>query len=131
MDNFVRLCAGILLALVLSLILNRQGKEFSALLVTAVCCITVVAAASFLTPLIDFFHFLLEAGSLDQELVAVVLKATGIGLLSEITCTICTDAGNAALGKILQIVASIVILWLSIPLFTSLLELVEDILLTI
>lgn len=131
MDDFIKLCGGILIALIFSLILNREGKEFSALLVTAVCCITVVGAASFLSPLVDFFNSLLDIGQLDRDIVSVVLKATGIGLLAEMTYTICVDCGNTALGKILQVVASITILWLSVPLFTALLELVEEILITI
>ena len=46
----------------------------------------------------------------------------------EITSLICTDAGNAALGKSVQILATCGILWLSIPLFTSLIDLLNKIL---
>ena len=61
-------------------------------------------------------------------LIAILLKAVGIGILSEITCMICTDSGNAALGKVIQFLTSAVILWLCIPLFTQLIELIEGVL---
>lgn len=128
MDYFIKLCVGIMIVLILSMILSRYGKEFSVLLITAACCLTVIGATSFLIPVIDFFRTVSDLGQLDRSIVSIVLKATGIGLLSEIIHTICSDAGNAALGKILQIVAGFAILWLSIPLFTTLLELVEEIL---
>jgi hypothetical protein len=41
---------------------------------------------------------------------------------------VCADAGNASLGKVLQILASAVILWLSLPVFTALIELIQKIL---
>jgi hypothetical protein len=41
---------------------------------------------------------------------------------------ICTDAGNTALAKTVQILTTAMILWLSIPLFESLLDLVQAIL---
>ena len=37
--------------------------------------------------------------NLDEDKRQIVLKATGIGMLAEITNLICTDAGYATLGK--------------------------------
>jgi hypothetical protein len=52
----------------------------------------------------------------------------GIGIISEIVCTLCTDVGNAALGRTLQLMASAAILWLSIPLLQELINFIEQIL---
>ena len=41
---------------------------------------------------------------------------------------ICSDAGNSALGKTLQILGAVAVLWLSIPLINSLIALLEQIL---
>jgi hypothetical protein len=49
-------------------------------------------------------------------------------LIGELAGLICSDAGNAALAKSIQILTTAVILWLSIPLFESLLDLVQAIL---
>ena len=57
-----------------------------------------------------------------------MLKAVGIGVISEIAVLICQDSGNAALGKGLQLLATIVVLWLALPLMQGLLELVQKIL---
>ena len=67
-------------------------------------------------------------GNLEPELLHSVLKAVGIGLLAELTGQICADSGNASLGKSLQILATAVILWLMLPLFTQLIDLLEEIL---
>lgn len=131
MDVFIKATIGVLITLVLYLILARQGKDISTLLVVAVCCMVAAAAMNFLEPVVEFLRKLQTLGQLDSEMLRLILRAVGIGLLAEITGLICADAGNAALGKILQILASAVILWMSVPLFTSLIELVEEILVSV
>ena len=128
MDVFIKAAGGVLIALVLYLILAKQGKDFSLLLTVAVCCMVAGAAMTYLEPVIVFFKKLQALGQIDTEMLTIILRAVGIGLLSEITCLICTDAGNAALGKTLQLLASAVILWMSVPLFNSLITLVEEVL---
>ena len=128
MDMFVKVAAAVLITIVLGLTLASRGKDISVLLTIAVCCMVTAAAVTYLSPVVDFFDRLQSIGQLDPEMLAILLKAVGIGLLSEITCLVCADAGNAALGKTLQIFAAAVILWISIPLLTGLIDLVEEIL---
>lgn len=131
MDIFVKTLCGVLIALVLYLVLAKQGKEISLMLTIAVCCMIAVAAVKYFKPVIDFIEKLQTLGQLDTEMVSIVLKSAGIGMLAEITSMICNDAGNAAMGKTLQILTAAVVLWMSVPLFTSLIELIEEILLSI
>lgn len=128
MDTFTRTVAGVLVALVLILVLQKQSKEMSLLLTVAVCVMICAAAAQFLEPLIRFFTELSELGELESSILTVMLKAVGIGILAEVTSHICADSGNGAMGKTLQIAASAVILWISIPLFTKLLDLIQNLL---
>ncbi len=131
MELFLKATAGILITLVVYLILAKQGKDFSLLLTVAVCCMIATAAMHYLRPVIDFFDKLQALGNLNLQLLNILIKTVGIALISEITAHICTDTGNAALGKTLQILASAVVLWLSLPLFTSLIDLIEEILITV
>ena len=117
-----------LIAVVLCLTLSKQGKDFTLLLTLAVSCMLVWTAVRYLEPVMDFFRQLQELGQLDSQMISILLEVVGIGLVTQISCLICTDAGNAALAKSLQIVASAVILWLSLPLYTGLLDLIGRIL---
>lgn len=128
MDILIKSAAGILIAVVMSLILSRQGKEYAVLLVICVCCMVGAASMIYIEKILSFIKSLESIGNLNSELLSVLFKCVGIGLLSEITTTICTDSGNSALGKMLQILSTSVILWLCIPMFTKLLELVQQVL---
>ena len=128
MDTLLKAIAGVLIALVLCQVLNLKEKNISVLLVMAVCCIVVTAAGSYIEQIFDFIHRIEEIGQLNSDILRVMLKAAGVCLLSEIAALICTDAGNGALGKVLQILSSVVILWICIPVFSELLSLVQEIL---
>ena len=130
MDIFLKAVAGVLVAVILGLILSRSGKDYSSILSIAVCCAVATAAISFFRPVVDFVSQLEVIANLDRELLSVMLKSVGIGILAELVSLVCADAGNAALGKVLQLVASSIILWLSVPLLNQLIELVENVLST-
>lgn len=128
MDLFLRATAGVLVSVILFLVLNGHSKELALLLSVASCCIVITAAGQFIDPVITFLDHLQQIGQLDNGYLSILLKVVGIGFLAEITALVCADAGNATLGKVLQILSACVILWLSIPLLNSLLELIQDIL---
>ena len=128
MTIFLKATAGILLAIIVYIILIKQGKDFSVLLSIVVCVMVARAAIDHLSPVIVFFEKLQSLGKLAPESLSIILKSVGIGLLAEITGHICADAGNMAISKTLQILASVVIICLSLPLFANLISLIEEIL---
>ncbi len=128
MDSFFRGAAGILLTVILILALGKQGKETGLLLSILVCCMVGILAVSFLQPVVTFWQKLQETADLEPEMLRILLKVVGVALTTELGSLVCTDAGNGALGKMLQYLGSAVVLWLSLPMFTALLELVEGIL---
>lgn len=128
MTLFIQACAGVLLAVILILVLGSHGKEMGSLLALFVCCMVAIIAMSYLKPVVEFIGQLEAIGGLDNSMIETLLKVVGIGVLSEIAALVCSDAGNASLGKAVQLLGTAVILWLSIPLFTALMELIQKIL---
>lgn len=128
MTLFLQVCGAVLLALILVLTLKSNSKESGTILAIAVCCMTALAALHYLQPVISFLHMLKELSGLDGDMVAILLKATGIGIVAEIANLVCKDAGNESMGKSLQLLGSAVILYLSIPLFTALIDLLQKVL---
>lgn len=128
MEGFLQAAAAVLLAVILGLVLAKQGKDWTLLLTAAVSCMVLAIAANYLLPILDFVRELQTLSGLNGSMLTVVMKAVGIGLVAEIASLICQDAGNAALGKGIQILATIAVLWLSLPLMRSLLDIVQTIL---
>lgn len=126
MGLYWKTAAAVVVAVVMILMLRRQ--EMGLLLGIGVCAMTAIAAMEYLGPVRDLLASLETLGRLDSSMIAVLLKSAGISLTTEIACMVCIDSGNASLGKVLQLLGTAVILWMSIPLFTALLELIRAIL---
>ena len=60
-------------------------------------------------------------------MVKILVKAVGISLTAEIASTICMDAGNGSLAKMLQLLGSGAVLYLAIPMFRSVLNVLTEI----
>ena len=125
MELYLRGCSAAMIGLILTLIVGHSRKDFGILISIAVCSMLVICAASYLKPVIGYLDKLRMMGNLDSEVIEILIKAVGIGFLTEISVLICNDAGNASMGKVLQFMGSSVILWLSIPLFQMLTELLQ------
>ena len=128
MKVYLQCVGAVLIGLIVILALGSKGKEFSVLLAVGVCAMGCIALLVYLEPVIEFIHQLEQAGGLDAPVMKILLKAVGVGLISEVGALLCTDCGNGSLGKLLQLLGSSVVLWLSLPLFTMLLELIQELL---
>ena len=118
----------VLTGLVLSLVVGKQAKDFGILLTLAVCVIVCLGAMEFLEPVTALMADLRRLGRLDSEAVEILLKAAGMGLLGELAATLCADAGEGVLGKVLHLMTNAAILWLSLPLFRQILTMIEEVL---
>ena len=128
MTLFLQISGAVLLAVILVLTLKSQCKEIGTILAITVCCITAIGSFTYLQPVLDFLKKLEQLGSLDESMVEILLKATGIGMITEIASLVCKDAGNESMGKAMQLLGTGVILYLSLPLFYALIELLQKIL---
>lgn len=131
MEIFIKSVSGILVAVILGQSLSKQGKDVALLLTMGVCAMVLLAAMRYFKPVVDFFQKLQTLGKLNGEMLSVLLKSVGIGILAEITGMFCSDSGNAALGKAIHVLASGVILCLSVPIMTELITLIEEILVSV
>lgn len=128
MTLFLQVCGAVLIGVILVLALKNNSKETGTILAITVCCMTALAGLHYLQPVIDFLRTLKRLGGLDSTMVSILLKVTGIGIVSEIAGLVCKDAGNESMGKAMQLLGTAVILYLSMPLFTALIDLLQKIL---
>ena len=127
MEPFWKAVALVLIAGVLSLTLKNQDKEYAVLLSIAACLMVTAITVTYLNPVFAFLKELETLGDLRGDMLAILIKALGVGLASEIAAMICTDAGNASLTKAIQLLGGAVILYLSVPMFSALMDLIQKI----
>lgn len=128
MEVFLKIVAGAMIGLIMYLVMSKQNKDFSLLLTICICCMILVSCAGYLSPIIAFLKRLENLGGLDSGIIDILLRSVGIGFISQVSAMVCNDAGNSSLAKTIQFAATALILWISLPLFESMLELVTGIL---
>ena len=128
MAEYLQWTAVVLIGLILSIVLGKRSRDMGLLLTLAVCVLVCLGALEFLRPVTELLRELRRLGGLDSESVSILLKAAGIGLLSELAGLLCADAGEGALGKALQLLSNAAILWLSLPLFRHIIGLIGEVL---
>lgn len=126
MELYFKGAAGILLAAVLGLALQKQEKDLSAVLTAAVIAMAAVLMLRLLEPVLELLRQLEQVGNLRSDALELLLKAAGIGLTTEVAGLVCADAGNAALAKMLRLLGTAAILCLSVPMLTALLECITE-----
>lgn len=128
MDTLFKIVAGIMVSLILLIVLERRDKHIAMLLTLAICCMTVALSAEFLRPIIQLIKQLQRTAEIDAFFLSQLIKTVATAAICEITAALCAESGYASLGKTLQYVGTAVILYLSIPLITALMELITDLL---
>ena len=128
MDIYLKVTGAVLIAVILCIMLAKYGKDYAILLSLAVCALVFMAAGSFLYPIFSFFSRLVQLGGLDSDFLNLLLKISGIAMITQIACLICADAGNKSMEKVLQILSSIVIIWIALPLLDEMLQAIESLL---
>ena len=126
MELFWKAAAGVLIALVLGQALRE--KDMGLMLSMAVTTMVGLILLSYLQPVVVFLHSLQTMGEMEGNMLEILLKSLGIGIVTEITEMVCKDSGNASLGQAMQILGTAVILWLSLPIFHTLMQMLENIL---
>ena len=117
-----------MVGVILALVVDRQSRDIGLLLTLAVCVMVCLGTVTFLDPVMELLKELRRLGNLDSEAISIALKCAGIGLLSELVGLFCTDAGQSAMAKALELLSAAAILWLSLPLIRELLKLIEGVL---
>lgn len=126
MDDFWKTTALVLLTVTLSLSLDKTERDISAVMGIVALCIAACAAVTILNPVLNYLVELQRLFHLPDGLISILLKAVGIALVAELSASICADAGNASLGKMLQILGGAAVLTLSVPMFRTLMTIIKE-----
>lgn len=127
MEPFWKTAALLLMTVILGVTLGKAEKDIAIVLTIAACCAVLTVVFQYLSEIVAFLWEFGNSVPLQSPIMNVLLKITGIRLVSEITGMICTDAGCHSLGKVMQILGNTVMIFLSLPIYESFLTMIRNI----
>ena len=107
---------------VIALLLKKNNPEFAVLSTILTGIFVFYLIFDSLSYVISSINNLISAVGIDSDIIGVVLKICGIGLVSEYFCSIISDAGETAIAKKAEMAAKIIILAMTIPIVIRVVE---------
>ena len=127
--DIVKIIAFSIVAIVVIVILKSIKREDFALYVTIIAAVIIFALVLIkLQDIIDMLNSLISKSGINEEYLIILLKVTGISYIIELASNICKDAGSSALSSKLEMVGKVSIVILTIPILTSVLSVILEIL---
>ena len=127
MEVLLKVAALGIVAALLVTVLKKQSPETALLLSVAACVLIALLLVDTLKPLLRFFEKLHKQTGLSEGLLAPMAKSVGIGLLTQISSSVCADAGQGAIARLIELCGGILALSVSLPLFENVLDLIGSI----
>ena len=126
MDVFMK-CVGLaVVGAILTLVTKKHGGEFALLASTGVVVAITMLALAFLKPVITFVSELQTSAMISSSVLTPVMKTLAIGIMSDTAKNLCDDAGEKTIGSTLQTAGAVASVYVMLPLMSSVLKLVEQ-----
>lgn len=119
----MRFCALCLIGALLAVLLKRTNPDMALLLAAAVCGAALLLLTEPLEEIRDVFQQLADGGQLPVELFTPLVKTVGIALISRTGSDLCRDAGEGAMGSLIETAGAVTAILVSLPLFQAAWEL--------
>ena len=128
METSFKLSALALTAALLTLVVKKQSPELSLALTLCACALGAGLLGVVLEPILELAASLARRAGLDETLTAPLWKCLGLGLLTELTASVCADAEQSALAKLVELGGGLLCLLAALPLLQAVLALIEGLL---
>ena len=102
-----------------------QKKELMVVLSLGACAVIALMLLDVLRPILDFLKTLRNMSGVDKALMEPMLKAIGIGLLTNISANVCADAGHSSITKLIELCGAMLAIYVSLPLLEMVLQTVQ------
>ncbi len=116
------------IALIIIIMLKQYRPEYAIFISILTGILILFLVMDRLTGIINLIETIQDKFSINTQFIALLIKITGIAFLSEFAVSVCKDSGEVAIASKIEIGSKIIIISMSIPIISSLLEIILKIL---
>lgn len=128
MEELIKIIGIGLIALVIVIILKQYKPEYTIYVSIIAGVLMLFLAMDKLSGIINLLQSISDKTYINKQFLGILLKITGIAIITEFAVSICADAGEKAIASKIEIGSKVIIIAMSIPIISSLLELIIEIL---
>lgn len=128
MEEIIKIIGIGLVALVIIIILKQYKPEYAIYVSIIAGILILFFAMEKISGIVNLLQSISDKTYINKTFLSILLKITGIAFITEFAVSVCSDAGEKAIASKIEIGSKVIIVTMSIPIITSLLELIIEIL---
>ena len=128
MPEIIKIIGIALIALIIIILLKQYRPEFAIYISILTGILILLLVIDKLQGIMALIQSFVNKTSINATFLTLLIKITGIAFLAEFAVSICKDSGEAAIASKIEIGSKIIIVSMSIPIISSLLEIILKIL---
>ena len=117
-----------LITCIACLIVRQVKPDVASIIMIAGGVVILLMVVDYVAQIFDVFKVIIDKTGLNSNLFSIVLKIVGVGYLTEFAANICSDTGCNSLADKILLAGKILILVMSLPIVTNIVEIVVGLL---
>lgn len=117
-----------LISLIIIIIIRQYKPEFTLYVSLIAGALILLFIMDKIGGIIDLLTSLSNKTAINNEFLSLLIKITGIAFLTEFAVSICKDTGESAIANKIDMGGKVIIVSMSIPIISSLLETIIEVL---
>lgn len=126
--DIFKILAIALLTCVATIIVKQVKPDFASIVAIAGGVLILLMLIDYLEKIVGVFQLIVNKTSLSPSILSTILKIIGVGYLTEFTSNICLDSGSSSLSSKVLLAGKIIILFMSLPILTNIIDIIVGIL---
>lgn len=111
-----------LTALIIIIILKQYKPEFAVYVSILAGIFILILSLSHISGIVNLLKDISNRANINSQFLGIILKITGIAILTEFAVSICQDSGESSIANKIDIGGKVIIITISLPIISSLLE---------
>lgn len=128
MSEVIKIIGIGMIALIIIVIVKQYRPEFAVYISIIAGVLILSISIQKMGEIVTLIQSISEKAGINGKFLSILLKITGIAILTEFAVSICKDSGENAIASKIEIGSKVIIISMSIPIISSLLELMMNIL---
>ena len=123
--EILKMSAFALVAVVIIVLIKQERKEIGVTISIIATTILAVYAIVQLNDIVNLLFDLISKVGVNAKYLEIILKVVGIAYIVELTKDVCIDSGETALGSKVEMAGKIVMVVMTIPIITGVVEVIN------
>ena len=128
MSEVVKIIGIGMISLIIIIVVKQYRPEFAVYISIMSGILILLISLQKMGNIIRLIQGISEEAGINGKFLSIILKITGIAILTEFAVSVCKDSGETSIANKIELGSKVIVISMSIPIITSLLELMLNIL---